>query len=718
MPQRSMPDDCGIPAARLRFFESKETKMSRFHTLRLLVWTVLTGSIATATISAQTPRPMSIVDLLSVPRLADPELSPDGRDIVFTRSDANWKSGKRISHVWRVRVDGNSAPVQLTNGAEDENDPDWSPDGKTIAFTTKRGDDEFAQIYLLPVDGGEARRLTTHASAVSNISWAPDGSALYFSAPEAKTESEKTSEKNKDDVYAYNENYKHTHLWKVRVSSRDESRITSGEFSVTSYKLSDDGRKIAHHRAPTPLLGSNADSEVWLMNPDGSAAVQLTKNGVQESDASVSPDGSQVLFLSGANATFETYHNGRLFVAPAAGGSSRVVVGENEPIAVDDAFWSADSQSIFFVANLGAHSELFVVPLNGGKPRQLTNGKHNAGGSASREGDRLVFTISDSTSGGELWTMRASDSAPQRVTHVFDYLSQTFKLGRQEAIQWKGADGVTVEGILTYPVDYQAGQKYPLVVLTHGGPQAADKFSIGSVNYEIQVLAGKGYVSLQPNYRGSTGYGDAFLRDMVGHYFQNAHLDVMTGVDELIRRGVADPDRMVKMGWSGGGHMTNKIITFTDRFKAASSGAGAANWVSMYAQSDIRSYRTPWFGGTPWQKNAPYDAYWNHSPLKDVSNVKTPTLFFVGERDPRVPLPQSVEMFHALQSLNVPTHLYVAPREPHVWGELRHQLFKLNTEIAWFEKYATKRPYTPEQAPAVPATDVKEDGKSTSEGQP
>ena len=140
---------------------------------------------------------------------------------------------------------------------------------------------------------------------------------------------------------------------------------------------------------------------------------------------------------------------------------------------------------------------------------------------------------------------------------------------------------------------------------------------------------------------------------MVGHYFQNAHLDVMAGVDELIRRGIADPDRMVKMGWSGGGHMTNKIITFTDRFKAASSGAGAAKWVSMYAQSDIRAYRTPWFGGTPWQKNAPIDVYWNHSPLKDVANVKTPTIFFVGERDPRVPMPQSVEMYRALKSNGV-----------------------------------------------------------------
>jgi len=356
------------------------------------------------------------------------------------------------------------------------------------------------------------------------------------------------------------------------------------------------------------------------------------------------------------------------------------------------------------------HEELFVVPVTGGKPRQLTNGKHTIG-SLSRIGDRFAFTISDSTSAGDVWVMAASDTAPRRVTRVFDYLARDFKLGRQEAIQWKGADGAMVEGILTYPVDYQPGQKVPLAVMTHGGPQAADKYSIGSMSYEFQVLAGKGYATLQPNYRGSTGYGDAFLRNMVGHYFQQAHLDVMTGVDEVIRRGIADPDRMLKMGWSGGGHMTNKIITFTDRFKAAASGAGAADWVSMYAQSDIRFQRTPWFGGMPWQKDAPIEVYWINSPLKDVAKVKTPTIFYVGEKDPRVPMPQSIEMYQALKHNGVPTHLYIAPREPHGWTELRHNLFKMNAEIEWFEKYAMGRPYTWEKAPG----DDKKEPKPTTD---
>jgi dipeptidyl aminopeptidase/acylaminoacyl peptidase len=677
--------------------------------IRSLLVVYVIGQAPLVLVRAQSPRPMGIVDLLDIPRLADPQVSPDGRDVVYTRADADWKSGRRITHVWRARLDGGD-PVQLTSGADGENAPRWSPDGKTIAFTAKRGDNEFAQIYLLPTDGGEARPLTTHASAVSNISWTPDGSALLFKAADPKTADDKTRDRVKDDVYAYDENYKQTHIWKVTVASKAETRVTDGDFSVTNYELSENGRKIVYLRAPTPLLGSGDESDVWVANADGSASVQLTKNSVQESDAALSPDNTQVLFISQANARFDTYYNGRLFVVPAGGGPARALVGENEPYDVDNAMWSKDGKSIYMLVNLGVREEIFVVPASGGKPRQLTDGKHNIG-SLSQAGDRFVFTVSGSTSGGEIYTMRTGDAAPKQVTHVFDYLARDFKLGRQEAIQWKGADGITVEGIVTYPVDYQAGQKYPLAVMTHGGPQAADKYSIGSMSYEFQVLAGKGYVSLQPNYRGSTGYGDAFLRDMVGHYFQNAHLDVMTGVDELIRRGVADPDRMVKMGWSGGGHMTNKLITFTDRFKAAASGAGAAQWISMYAQSDIRAFRTPWFGGTPWQKNAPIEAYWNNSPLKDVANVKTPTLFFVGERDPRVPMPQSIEMYRALKSNGVPTHLYIAPREPHGWGELRHQLYKLNAEIEWFEKYATKRPFTWEKAPG----EEKKDSKATTD---
>jgi dipeptidyl aminopeptidase/acylaminoacyl peptidase len=334
------------------------------------------------------------------------------------------------------------------------------------------------------------------------------------------------------------------------------------------------------------------------------------------------------------------------------------------------------------------------VPVNGGAPKALTTGDHALTGWQYRASvDGHVFVKDETTNPGEVWTLSAG-GAPQRVTKLFDKIAADYRLPKVDAITWKGKDGVTVEGLLYYPLDYKAGTRYPLVVQTHGGPAASDKFGFGAPSSYTQVLTAKGYAVLKPNYRGSTGYGDPFLRDMVGSYFKNAHLDVMAGVDHLIAIGLADPDRLAKMGWSAGGHMTNKIITFTNRFKAAASGAGAANWVSMYAQSDVRTYRTPWFGGTPWQKNAPIDIYWENSPLKYIANVTTPTIFLVGERDVRVPMPQSVEMYRGLKSLGVPTKLYVAPREPHGFGELRHQLYKVNAELAWFEQWVTKRPYT------------------------
>ena len=231
------------------------------------------------------------------------------------------------------------------------------------------------------------------------------------------------------------------------------------------------------------------------------------------------------------------------------------------------------------------------------------------------------------------------------------------------------------------------------------GRRSSDKFRFGRWSSYVEILTARGYAVFKPNYRGSTGYGDEFLRDMVGHYFNQAHLDVMAGVDYLIERGIVDGDRMAKMGWSAGGHMTNKIITHTGRFKAASSGAGAVNWISMYGQSDVRHPRTPWFGGTPWQEDAPIDVYWGNSPLKDIYRVTTPTLVIVGENDVRVPAPQSVELYRALRTNGVDTHLYIAPREPHGLRELRHQLFKVNVELEWFERHVRGIDYEWEPAP-------------------
>jgi dipeptidyl aminopeptidase/acylaminoacyl peptidase len=666
---------------------------------------ILTLVALAAQLQAQSKRPMTLIDMIEVPQLSDPQLSPGGKQVLFTMSKPDWNANTRISHIWRINADG-SGLVQMTNGVKGESSPRWSPDGNLIAFlghkpssSSEEGTEGTTQIYLIRNDGGEAERLTEHPTAVSSIRWSPDGESLYFLASDPRTEEEKKRAKQKDDVYAFDEDYKQTHVWRVRIAGKSEKKLTDGNFSDTTYSLSRDGKKIVLSRAPTPLFGDSDQGEVYVMDASGGREIQLTRNKVAENNIELSPDNSQVLFTAGANQKFETYYNSNVFVVPSGGGEARLLLPDL-PYGVDDAKWSRDGRSIFMLCNMGVHSELHQLDLDSRTTKQLTDGAHGLGSwSPFEPGSRHLFILSEPQNPGEVYLWGHGMPAPFRVTRILEYVARDFELPRVEKIQWKGADGVTVEGVLTYPLGYQEGRRYPLVVNTHGGPQSSDKLVFGSWSQYKPVLAAKGYAVLQPNYRGSTGYGNTFLRDMVGHYFNQAHLDVMAGVDYLVRRGLADPERLVKMGWSAGGHMTNKMITFTDRFKAASSGAGAGNWISMYAQSDVRSYRTPWFGGTPWQEDAPISVYWDNSPLKDVWKVKTPTIFLVGEKDVRVPMPQSVEMHRALKTNGVSTRLYVAPREPHGWGELRHQLFKMNVELEWFEKYANGRPYVWEKAP-------------------
>ena len=654
---------------------------------------------------AQARRPLSFVDIMDMPLLQDPQLSPDGTQVVYVMFKADWRANRPVAHIHRINVDG-SDPVQLTFGERGESTPRWSPDGSAVAFLARRDGDSNNQIYLLATSGGEARRITTHATAPAGLQWAPDGKAIYFTAPDPPTREERERLRLQDDVYAFEENFKQRHLWVTDLAGAAR-KITEGDFSVTAFDLSTDGTKVAMSRAPSPLLEHSPLGEVWVMDSDGQNARQLTANSVPENDASLSPDNTTVVFRAGANEKFEPYYNDKMFLVPAAGGEARVLL----PTArheVLDVQWADEGKQLYFLANMGVHSELMKIEIGSERTTPLTSGEHAlAAWTYVASAKTHVFTRNTPRRASEVHTLTAEGSQePHRVTSAFDYVERQFELARQQRLTWKGQDGQEIEGLLYYPTTYVAGQRYPLIVITHGGPEESDKYGFSS---DVQVYAGKGYAVLKPNYRGSTGYGDAFLRGMVGGYFNQSHLDVMAGVEAVIALGVADPDRLVKMGASAGGHMTNKLITFTDRFKAASSFAGAANWISMYAQSDTRLRRDLWFGGTPYDAEAPFATYWNHSPLRDVANVKTPTLFIVGEHDPRVPLAQSIEMYRGLKRHDVPTKLYVGPREGHGFNELRHRLFKFQVEMEWFERHVHGRAYTWERAPG----DVSEAGRSS-----
>lgn len=567
------------------------------------------------------------------------------------------------------------------------------------------------QISLLDVSGASApgsrapRPLTRHATGVYGgvpPVWSPDGSAIYFLASDPPTDVERERTRLRDDVYAYDEDYRHRHVWKVIVATGAEQRVTGGRFTVLSFRVSRDGTRLVLHRAPTPLTDDNNKSDIWLVDADGGNPQAVTANEVEEFEAELSPDNSRVLFISDAH--LEPYNAASLFVVPATGGTATQVLPDF-PYSFDRVTWSPDGAAILAVVNMGVHSEIFRIDVAARRATALTDGRHSVQfWSVVPSAGRMAFQLDEPTRLGDVWTMPIDGGTPTRITGVYDTLARDFDLPRQEKVSWASADGTTIEGMLFYPSGFQPGQRVPLVVQLHGGPMDSDKFGFGPgviMNY-VPVLTAKGYAVLRPNYRGSTGYGSEFMRDVIGGYFRNMQQDVLSGVDFLIREGIVDGDRLAVMGWSAGGHLANKLITVTTRFKAASSAAGVANWISLFGESDTWRSRAVWFGGLPWGANAPVDSFWNQSPVKDVANVRTPTLITSGEEDPRVPLRQAVELYRALLANNVPARLYVAPREGHQWTELRHQLFKANAELEWFERYVTGRTYTWERAPGDP----------------
>ena len=661
----------------------------RLHVSGLLVSACLmfTSSVATQT----SKRPMTLVDLLEIPRVADPQLSPDGKAITFMLSTPDWQGNRRVFHLWRINTDGTGLR-RLSNEPGPPANARWSPDSSTIAFLSG------GTVHVMPAAGGPARQVAKRAG-VSDIAWHPGGAFIYFLAVDTGTDAERARERMRGDIVVLDET-RPRHLWRMAVADGTESRVTSGRDYVFAYRIAASGERIILSRRPTRLPADSDRMELWNIAADGSGPVQLTKNAVPEEDGDLAPDGSQVLFVARANHRQEPYYNANLFLVPPTGGKARAVMPDF-PHEVLRAGWATDSRSIWMIVNTGVRIDLFQVDLAAAKPRQITTGDHAlVPQSWSTAGARHAFLIDEPTRIGDIWTWTAGDASPTRVTGIYDYLDRDFALPRQQQVEWKGVDGTRVEGVLTYPIDYKPGTRYPLVVHLHGGPEASDRFGWGSIFFYYQpALAARGYAILRPNYRGSSGYGNAFYREPVGGYFKNSHRDVLAGVDRVIAMGIADPERLAMTGWSAGGHLVNKLITFTTRFKAASSGAGVANWISLYGTSDNRYDRDIWFGGTLWQRNAPIETYWEHSPLKYVTAARTPTLFFIGENDSRVPMSQSIEMVRALKAQGVAAELYIAPNEGHDWVQPAHQLNKMNAEIEWIERYVRQLPYSWESVP-------------------
>lgn len=678
------------------------TKVEKKVMYRVYLRTVIVIGIVVFALSVEAAKKtMSAVELINIASISDANLIVKKNEIIYAKSEANWDKNRRVKNYWRYSF-LEQKKTQLTYGDRSSSKGSLSVSGRYLSFMRKSKKSKFSQIFILPLSGGEAKQVSQLRSKLNHYVWGRDDKTLILLIDKKTVKSPNSSRNNKNDIVEFSEKSPNRELWVLDLETEKLTPLVKGDFSVRSFNLSSDSNTIVYTRSPSASRDDSLKAEVWLYDLSKGAQKKISLDSGVYKNIEISPSNKDILFTSWRNQRGEKYQEDNLFTLSLSSGLVTQLLGDFDH-EILDAHYSSDRASIYFLANLGVHSELFRYQLDTQKIVQLTDGEHQIRDwHYVPESDSHLLQIQNAENKGDYWllSLNKSGSSFVQVTNEFDDLKSRYHLPEQQVVRWHGEDGQIIEGLLTLPLNYRVGKKFPLIVQTHGGPRTSDKFGVFHSGRYLPVLAANGYLVLQPNYRGSTGYGDKFVRDMVGNYFNQAHKDVIRGVDYLIEKGIADPKKLGKMGWSAGGHMTNKIVTYTDRFKAASSGAGAANWISMFSQSDTRVYRTPWFGGTPWQKDAPIDNYWNNSPLKDIHKVTTPTLILVGDKDNRVPKHQSIEFYRGLKENGVESKLYIAPREPHGWKELRHKLFKINVELDWFKKHIEGKSYQWEQTPS------------------
>jgi dipeptidyl aminopeptidase/acylaminoacyl peptidase len=694
-------------------------------------------------------RPMTFLDMQHMKQVTSPTPSPDRRWMLYALSTLDWKEATRSTDLYLVSMQtGVSSTRQLTfTKDKNETSPQWAADGSHFFFLSDRDAPESArtrnQVYVMRPDGGEARRvtdakegvseyrlsddgrwlvfrtgksgeeqlyrlptaaidaasaeqITTHPTGIASWQFAPDSRRIYFVTPDRIDADEKIRRDKKFTVNIRNPETPVSSLWALALDSLATTRLTTGgTYSVADVRISDDSgwigfRGLSPDRYKRGITAENMYGDLYLVEAATGVVERLTNNEeIGEGALNFSPDSKMVAF-SGPD-HFESYSmvNDRVYVrAVAERGRPFRKIGDSFDGDVGVDFWAKDGSTIYFNQGIKATNQVVSLDVRYNTLRPLTEEKASVSVQQDDRTGALLINYADGATPPTLFTVDAiaDASTRSRWRQLTDPNPQVrgFELGVQEEITWKSKDGTMVGGVLVRPVGYRAGQRYPLIVAIHGGPASADVLNFNG-GYGSQVWAGAGYVVLRPNYRGSTNYGFKHRTDIVGNYMAPGFDDIMAGVDHLIAEGIADPNRMGALGWSAGGHWSNWILTHTDRFKAISSGAGTANWISMYAQSDVQRNRQFYLGNKlPYDD---FDAYWNQSPLKYIKNAKTPTMIHVVEGDPRVPSPQSVELHMALKQLGVPTELYMYPGNTHGIPDPRNQLVKSVSEMAWMDYY-------------------------------
>ena len=626
---------------------------------------------------------------LKLKAVGTPRVSPDGKKMVYAVNEAVMTPDKSefVTQLWMSNLD-TKRNLQLTFGEKSSTNPKWSPDGNWIAFLSNRKDNR-NQIYLLSLSGGEAEPLTDGKSAVSNFAWSPDGRSIAFTMVDAKTEEEEKNDKGKNDFRWADENIKLARLYVLSIQKdgngkREPRKLTTANYHVEDFDWSNDGTRIAFGHVKSPVANDWPTSDVSIVEVATGKISELANSAAAETSPLYSPDGKSIAVLT-TDVPVRWAGSGIIQIFSTAGGAPKNAVGsfDAQPAV---AGWSADGKRIYFSEAKGTGTQIYSLDVAANRIEEIkTTPAVLSAINLNRPGTTFAFVRQTSDTPGDAFIASAADFTPVQVTRVNEGL-QIPAVGRTEVITWKSKDGKDIEGLLTYPVGYQAGQRVPLILNVHGGPAGVfqQTFIGGRGVYPLATFAARGYAILRPNPRGSSGYGTAFRQANIKDWGFGDYQDLMTGVDKVIAMGVADPERLGVMGWSYGGFMTSWIVTQTQRFKAASAGAPVTNLMSFNGTADIPAFIPDYFGGQFWEV---MDLYQKHSPAFNVKGVSTPTMIQHGEADVRVPISQGYEFYNALKVKGVPTRMLVLPRQPHGPTEPKMQLAAMKANLEWFEKY-------------------------------
>jgi len=643
----------------------------------------------------------SFEEVLSLSSVSSPRISPDGKHVVFQKSAVDWKNNRYDTELWISR-DG-IEPIQLTNNRDGSSSgARWTPDGRWISFISDRSGEN--QVWIIRFDGGEPFQVTHEERSVSSYRWSPSGDRLAFLM---SVDKEKMDEKREelygkfaveDQEYAFNQLYildfdrdliGHMPLPSQLEDSVYKSKLKANlhmdsvDFTITGFRWSPEGKKIAFNHQPDPLINSSFKSDVSVYDIESEKYELLISNPGSDNMICWSPDGKSIVYKTDLDDTISNYYrNGNVFKLDI-GNMKETQLGMDWDEWISSIDWTASG---LFATSWRKTKKVFLqINETNGQVNIIDNGLDRFNSySFSRNGTQLAYTGVNEDGLTEVYKDTYPLGNPVRITNTTEQIAN-WLVPDASMISWESKDGTVIEGVLHKPQNYEPEKKYPLLVVIHGGPTGISTPSpTASYVYPIVQWVNKGALVLQPNYRGSAGYGEAFRSMNVQNLGVGDAWDVESGVDHLIEQDMVDPEKVGAMGWSQGGYISAFLTTSSDKFSAISVGAGIANWMTYYVNTDIHPFTRQYLKATPWSDREIYE---KTSPMTYINNASTPTLIQHGEFDRRVPPANAFELYQGLQDIGVETKLIIYKGFGHGITKPKERLAGVWHNWQWFGKY-------------------------------